>query len=79
MISVCTDDRNSERTLQDQTRSCHASAERESFRLSCGHGGKPMRCPLSVANAYLALASLLELLASVESQENARMTGRDMP
>ncbi|WP_407112614.1 hypothetical protein [Bradyrhizobium sp. LMG 9283] len=30
---------------------------------------------LSVANAYLALASQLDLLASVESQENAR-TGR---
>jgi hypothetical protein len=37
-----------------------------------------MRCSLSVANVYLALASLLELLASVESQESARMTGRDV-
>ncbi|MCK1366403.1 hypothetical protein [Bradyrhizobium sp. 62] len=31
---------------------------------------------LSVSNAYLALASQLDLLASVESQESARMKDR---
>ncbi|AMA57775.1 MULTISPECIES: hypothetical protein [unclassified Bradyrhizobium] len=33
---------------------------------------------LSVSNAYLALASQLDLLASVEHQESARTTGRDV-
>ncbi|MDF0495262.1 hypothetical protein [Bradyrhizobium yuanmingense] len=33
---------------------------------------------LSVSNAYLALASQLELLASVEHQEHARKAGRNV-
>ncbi|WP_314950131.1 hypothetical protein [Bradyrhizobium cosmicum] len=34
---------------------------------------------VSVSNTYLALASQLELLASVESQESARIASRDVP